>query len=242
MPSDATAPRGPERAPPRTAVFDLDGTLVETAPDLAGAAAEVLAEEGLPFPELAAARSIAGLGGRALLRFGFERAGRPLTDAELERRVPRFLCLYALRIDRESRAYPGAHALLESLRAEGWRLAVCTNKPHGLALTLLDRLGLTPLVDAVRGADVVLGPDSRPVRKPDPRHYWAAVAAAEGAPARSVMIGDSATDRNVARAAGRPVALTRFGYSPDPVESLNPDALVDALSELPAHLERLARA
>ncbi len=204
-----------------TAVFDLDGTLADTAPDLVGALNEVGAAEGWPALDPFADRVTAGQGGRALLRLGMARAGLAEDAARVEALVPAFLEAYGARLSRESRFFPGAEAALDALAAAGWRLAVCTNKPESLALALLEALGARGRFAAVLGADTL------PVRKPDPIHFHETVRRAGGAPGRAVMIGDTVTDRETARRAGAPCILVRFGYADRPIEALAPEAAAD---------------
>ncbi len=217
----------------RAAIFDLDGTLADTAPDLVGAANDLMAELGAPPRPYAEARTTAGRGGRALIAAGLERAGRPADTAAVDRLFPRFLSLYAARIDRETRVFDGVPEALDRLAAAGWRLGVCTNKPEALAISLLDKL------DLARRFSAVLGADTLPVRKPDPRHLLETIDRVGGAPALSVLIGDTQTDRDAARNAETKVVLVTFGYATAPVASLKPDALIGSYAELDGALETL---
>lgn len=218
----------------RVAVFDLDGTLADTSADLIAAANEALAEAGVAaLLDPASDRAFAFAGGRAMLRAGLERACGTVDEAIVEAAYPRLLLHYTENIDRHTRAYDGVELALDALAAAGWRLAVCTNKPFGLAETLLDRLGL-------RGRfGTVLGADSLPVRKPDPRHVWETIDRSGGARDRAVLIGDTVTDREAARAAGVPCVLVSFGPEGEAVSALEPEALLAAYGDLPALLERL---
>ena len=206
--------------------FDLDGTLVDTAPDLIGALNVVLHEEGLPAVPLASARHLVGQGARALLERGFAEAGRELQAAEVERLMTRFLDHYRAHIADESRVFEGVGEALDRLAALGARLTVCTNKPTLYAHLLLDALGLTPRFAAITG------PDDAPARKPDPRHLLASIAAAGGA-GRFLMVGDSLADVAAARGAGAPVIVVSFGYTDTPAADLGGDRLIDAFAELP---------
>lgn len=238
----------------RVAVFDLDGTLADTSADLIAAANAALAEAGVE-PALGPEdRAIAFAGGRAMLRAGFARAmpqagfartmpqagfaqaARAVDAAAIEAAYPRLLAHYEANIDRHTRTYEGAEAALDALAAAGWGLAVCTNKPFGLAETLLDRLGLR------RRFAVVLGADSLPVRKPDPRHVWETIDRAGGARERAVLVGDTVTDREAARAAGVPCVLVGFGPEGAGVAALEPEAVLDRYADLPALLDRLSPA
>ena len=229
----------------RVAVFDLDGTLADTSADLIAAANAALAEAGVE-PALGPEdRAIAFAGGRAMLQAGFARAmpqagfaqaARAVDAAAIEAAYPRLLAHYEANIDRHTRTYEGAEAALDALAAAGWGLAVCTNKPFGLAETLLDRLGLR------RRFAVVLGADSLPVRKPDPRHVWETIDRAGGARDRAVLVGDTVTDREAARAAGVPCVLVGFGPEGAGVAALEPEAVLDRYADLPALLDRLSPA
>jgi phosphoglycolate phosphatase len=217
----------------RVAVFDLDGTLADTSRDLILAANAALEEAGSPGRlDPACDRAIAFAGGRAMLRAGLERAGA-WEAAQVEAAYPRLLAHYARHIDRETRLYPGAEAALDALAGRGWGLAVCTNKPEGLAETLLARLGLR------RRFRAVLGADSLAFRKPDPRHLWETIARAGGTPGRAALVGDTATDRAAARAAGVPCVLVGFGPEGVGVAALEPEAMLGDFAELPELLERL---
>ena len=215
----------------RTAVFDLDGTLADTAPDLIGAANDLLRRRDLPPIDPSIERVQAGRGGKALISLGFERAGRPLDKAAVEALFPEYLEIYGARIDRETRLYDGVEAALAQLADAGWRLGVCTNKPEALAVDLLDRLGIRERFSAIVGADTL------PVRKPDPRPVWETIERVGGAAAAAAMIGDSKTDRDAARNAEIPIVLTTFGYALEPIASLKADAVINHMDNLPAVLD-----
>ena len=218
-----------------TVVFDLDGTLADTAADLIAAANACFRARGLPdLLDPLGDALIAFHGGRAMLRAGYARlpADRLLPpDAEAEDYL-RLLDHYAENIAHHTRLYPGVETALARLTADGHRLAVCTNKPEALAETLLRQLGIRDRFASLIGADTL------PVRKPDPRPYQAAVTGAGGDPARSILIGDTETDRKTARAAGVRCALVTFGPEGAAIARLAPEALLDHYDDLPA----LARA
>jgi phosphoglycolate phosphatase len=216
--------------------FDLDGTLIDTAPDLVGTLNVLLAEEGLPVLPLPEVRTMIGRGAMAMLERGFTAAGETLTPERRPILFERFIDLYTARIADESRPYPGLIQTLDDLAAAGAILAVCTNKRTSLSVALLDALGLSARFAAI------VGPDAAPAAKPDPRHLTTAIAAAGGRPGHALMVGDSQTDFDAARAAGVPVALVTFGYTEIPVADLRPDALIDHYSELPAAARRLLSA
>ncbi len=217
----------------RTVVFDLDGTLADTSADLlaaANACFDALGHGPLLGPQDALT---AFHGGRAMLRLGFGRLGAPWTEEDVTREYPRLLSTYADVLDRETRLYPGAVAAVEALRAAGYATAICTNKPEALAVELVKRLGIAPLFGALVGADTF------PVRKPDPMPYVAAVERAGGRVVRSMLIGDTQTDRDTARAAGVPIVLVTFGPEGDSITRLQPDALLTHYGALPALAQRL---
>jgi phosphoglycolate phosphatase len=213
--------------------FDLDGTLVETAPDLIGALNVVLSERGLAPMPLASARVLVGRGARKLIENGFAAAGRALDPSDIGGLVTRFIEVYAGRIASESQPYPSLTEALDELAAAGAILCVCTNKRSDLSLALLDALQLTHRFAAVVGAD------RAPKPKPDPSHVLAAIAAAGGDPAFALMVGDSANDVDSAKAAKVPVVAVTFGYTETPARDLGADAVIDRFDELPAVARRL---
>lgn len=217
-----------------TVIFDLDGTLVETAPDLAAALNHALALAGHDPVSVDAVRHMIGDGARALLRRGIAVNGSEPPAGEIERWFDILIDYYWDHVADESTAFPGAVGILEMLRGRGAKLAVCTNKPARHADKLLAAL------DLARYFDAVLGGDSLAVRKPDAGHLLGAVSAMGGDPARAVMVGDSANDVAAARNAGLPVVLVSFGYTPVPARDLGADALIDHYDELPGALAELA--
>jgi phosphoglycolate phosphatase len=213
--------------------FDLDGTLVDTAPDLVDMLSVLLRQEGLPPLPMDVARPLIGHGARRLIERGFQAANAPLDDAKLAALFDQGLALYAAHIADKSRPYPGVAEALGELRDAGAVLAVCTNKPTELSISLLEKLGLAHFFAAI------VGPDIAQARKPDPRHLQAAIAAAGGDPARAVMVGDAITDAAAARAAGVALILVSFGYTEAPAAELSPDILIDGFAELPVACVRL---
>ncbi len=206
-------------------VFDLDGTLLDTAPDLLHALNVVLAEEGLPALERSAVRYNFGHGARALIVEGLRLHGRDVAVDRLDGLTNRFLEVYAAEPAARTQPFPGLDGALDRLSAAGFRFAVCTNKRAALAVPVLAAVGLAERFDAV------IGGDSLPVRKPHPDHLLGTIAAAGGEPARTVMIGDSDADVAAARGAGVPVIAVSFGYTED-VAALQPDAVIDHFDEL----------
>lgn len=219
---------------PRTVVFDLDGTLADTSRDLIAAANWCFRDLGhgdVLDPEADAATAFRG--GRAMLTLGFSRVDPDAGETAIDREYPRLLGAYRDAIDVHTAFYPGAMEAVADLRAADWRVSICTNKPEDLAVLLLDRLAVRAEFHALIGADTL------PVRKPDPAPYRAAVERAGGDVTRSVLIGDTITDRDTARAAGVPVVLVTFGPRGDAVADLAPDALLPAFADLPALAARL---
>lgn len=217
----------------RTVIFDLDGTLADTSADLVAAANACFRDLGAgDMLDPAADALTAFHGARAMLRLGFERLGQG-GEAEVEREYPRLVAFYEAGIDRETVLYPGAVRAVEALRDAGFRTGICTNKPERLAAILLDRLGIRDLFGSLVGADTL------PVRKPDPAPYRASVERAGGRVARSMLIGDTDTDRRTAAAAGVPVALVTFGPEGQGIARHAPDALLDSYDDLPALAQRI---
>jgi phosphoglycolate phosphatase len=217
----------------RTVVFDLDGTLADTSLDLLAAANACF--EALGHGAVLDQRDTltAFHGGRAMLRAGFDRLGLAWTEDDISRQYPRLLAAYAEGIDTHTRLYDGAVEAVEALRRAGYATAICTNKPEGLAVELVRRLGITDLFGALIGADTL------PTRKPDPAPYLAAVTRAGGAVAQSMLIGDTETDRKTGLAVGVPVALVTFGPEGQGVARLSPEALLDHYDDLGGVVQRL---
>ena len=216
-------------------VFDLDGTLVDTAADLVTTLNVVLGEEDVAPLALAEARPMIGQGARAMLIRGFAAGGAPIADGRLNHLFDRFINHYRVHIADHSRPFPGAVAALDVLADAGVRLAVCTNKPTDLSVALLRALGMADRFAAI------VGPDAATASKPDPRHLIAAIELAGGRPDLAVMVGDSASDAGAARAAAIPLVLVSFGYTEIAARDLKPDILIDHFDELPDAVARLLR-
>jgi phosphoglycolate phosphatase len=209
-----------------TVVFDLDGTLADTAPDLVATLNHVLASAGhAPLSE-AHARPKVGAGARALLAEGLKAVGAPSDDTAIDPLFHRFLDHYEQNIAHHTRLYPGAVEAMDRLSSGGFRLAVCTNKLQRHSKRLLQALA----IDHRFGA--ICGRDSFAYFKPDPRHFSMTVTQSGGAPHRAVMIGDSKTDIDTARNAKVPVIGVTFGYSDLPIEELGPDRVIGHFDEL----------
>lgn len=216
-----------------TIVFDLDGTLVETAPDLIRATNHVLGIAGLAPVEPAAIRPSISFGGRAMIVRGLELHRAKLTDTEIDGLLATFLDHYAANIAVESHAFAGLETALDTLADRGARLAVCTNKREGMSRLLLETLGLAGRFAAIAGRDTFA------VHKPHPDHLTGAIRLAGGDPALAIMIGDSDTDIKTARAAGVPVIGVPFGYTDVPMRDLGPDLVIAHYDELLAGIEAI---
>src|SRR5690606_15743820 len=214
-------------------VFDLDGTLVDTAPDLTAAMNHVLGLYGRPAVPLQDVRRMVGQGARALISRGMAATGEPVDEAELDRLFHVFLDYYLANIADESRPFEGAIALIERCRDEGYGLGICTNKPEDASRILLEALDIAHYFEALVAGDTLA------VRKPDPEPLLETIRRLGGNPARAVMVGDSINDIETARAAGVPVIGVTFGYTSTPMSALAPDVLIDSLDELWPALERL---
>jgi len=213
---------------PDTVIFDLDGTLIDSAPDLTAALNATLATLGLAAIPEAEVRHMVGHGARKLIERGLEAHALGKTAPEIDALVEVFIRHYAGHVADHSFAFPGVVATLNWLRARGVKLGVCTNKPEALAKQVLIALEL----DDFFPAKAILGGDSLTVKKPDGRHLIATVEALDGDLDRTVMVGDSATDLNAARDADVPVVLVSFGYTPIPARDLGADAVIDHFGDL----------
>jgi phosphoglycolate phosphatase len=222
----------PTSLPYDTIIFDLDGTLVDTAGDLTASLNHALGVLGRPSIDPQSVRHMVGHGARKLLERGLAATGQMTADL-VETGVQPFLAHYAANIAVHSRPFEGVEAALDHLQSQGHRLAICTNKPVALADSLVAELGWAKRFHAVLGAD------SRPWRKPDPRHLTDTLAEAGGS--RAIFVGDSKTDADTARAAGVPLILVSFGYSTEPIETLGADALIHAFDALPAAVADIQR-
>jgi phosphoglycolate phosphatase len=214
-------------------IFDLDGALVDTAPDLMAALNAVLLRAGHRLIGAAELRGLVGFGVRRLFERAFEKTGAVLSEERLKEYSGEFLRHYRANIANESRPFPRVSETLETLIGEGARLGVCTNKPHDLTELLLDELDLARHFGAVIGAGLA------PYNKPDPRHILDVVNALNGDAERTVMVGDSAVDVNAAKAAKIPVIVMSYGYTVEPAHALGADALTDDFAEIPALAARL---
>lgn len=209
-----------------TLVFDLDGTLVDTAPDLVGTLNAIMADEGIAPLTLDEARHAVGSGARVMIERAIALGGEKPGNHDIDRLFDVFVQRYEARIAEESAPYPGAVAALDAFARAGWRLAICTNKLEGLAQRLMAELGLDERFAAICGQDTFAQ------RKPDPRALTGTIARAGGDRTRAVMVGDSITDVKTAKAAQVPVVVVSFGYAASPPADLGGDRLIDHFDEL----------
>ncbi|WP_159948086.1 HAD family hydrolase [Rhizobium sp. 18065] len=209
-----------------TIVFDLDGTLVDTAPDLVASLNHTIAIHDLAPVGYSDLTHLVGQGARVMIARAFALRGVPLDDAQLPALLEHFINHYKSGMPGESRPYPGLVAALERLATEGFTLAVCTNKMEELARPLIDKLGLTHHFAAITGGDTFA------VRKPDAGHLTGTIEKAGGNPRRALMIGDSVNDILAARNAGIPSIAVPFGYSDTPIEALGASRIINHFDEL----------
>lgn len=207
-------------------VFDLDGTLVDTAPDLLDSLNHSLGTAGVDAVAETELRRYVGLGGKVMIERAFAAKGLPLAPSHLAELLNVFLEHYTDNLPGRSLPYPGVDMALQRFSRAGYKFAVCTNKYEGLSVRLLADLG----IDAWFGA--ICGQDTFPYRKPDPRHLTSTITAAGGDPARAVMIGDSETDIKTAKAAGIPVIAVDFGYTDRHVREFEPSRIISHFDEL----------
>lgn len=212
-------------------VFDLDGTLVDSAPDLRAALNQMLRERGCGPLSLPQVKSMIGDGASALVARALTASG--LQADETARALPRFLQLYEADAVRLTHPYPAVPETLAALRRHGYRLAICTNKPQQATYAVLEGLGFAPLFDDVAGGDRFA------VKKPDPGHLLGLIDALGASLDATAMIGDGENDAAVAHAVGLPLVMMRYGYARTDPSLLAADAVLDDFADLPATLERL---
>jgi phosphoglycolate phosphatase len=219
--------------PPLALVLDLDGTLVDSLPEIQGSLNQALAQLGRRPLERDEVRVMLGDGATLLMGRALARTGAPGEPAEIRALLERFLPHYEAHGAARTRCYPGVEATLDQLAAQGHRLGICSNKPHKATEELLAALGMRGRFGAVFGGDAL------PWRKPDPRHLRATVQAMHAGDRPVVMVGDSGPDAQVARNAGVPFALAAYGYHRVPLDQIPAEVILHDFSELPGALERL---
>jgi phosphoglycolate phosphatase len=218
-----------------TVVFDLDGTLVDSAPDLVTTLNIIFARTGLPPVAYEAARNMVGGGARAMIVRGLKAEGRTLEAVEIDRMVGDFIDYYAAHIADRSQPFPGLEPALDALAGRGCRLAVCTNKLEWLAVRLLDALALSKRFVTICGGDTF------GLQKPHPEMLRRTIARAGGDAGSAVMVGDSISDIATAHAAGVPVVAVDYGYTETPAAEFGADRVISALSALPDAVSDLLR-
>jgi len=221
----------------RTVLFDLDGTLVDSAPDLHVAANKVLCENSRRDVSLDEITMMIGDGVPKLVERCFEATGDGMYGDDLATLAKRFLEVYEPHAADLTVAFPGALDCLTRLKSQGYALALCTNKPYDATMEILGALGLDDALDVVIGGDTLPG-----IKKPDPRHLLAALEKLGKEPASAVMVGDNANDVNSAKAAGLPAIVCRFGYNQGPAENLGGDLIIEHFDELPEAFKELPSA
>jgi phosphoglycolate phosphatase len=223
--SDFTA-KGVSMLRGATILFDLDGTMIDTAPDLVHATNHTLERNGMARVDTRIIQPAVGFGARAMISAAMASLGREAPEDELTRMTEEFTAYYAENILVDSRPFPGLREAMDGLRGEGARLAVCTNKREALARKLLGALAFDGYFHAIAGRDTF------PKCKPDPAHVLDTIRMAGGAETRAVMIGDSSADSLSAQGASVPFIGVSFGYGEKPIQVLKPDAVIDSFAEL----------
>lgn len=214
-------------------VFDLDGTLLETAPDLVGTLNAVLQNEGLESVPLAIARNYIGQGAKRMIENGFEANKKTISSERAEELMPVFLKHYEGRITLETHMFPNLLSALDELALDGWKFAVCTNKHERLARIILDDLNLTDRFVAITGGDTF------EYKKPHPDHILETIAMTSSLPKNAIMVGDSISDIDAAKRANIPVIAVDFGYTPVHVNELDPDIIISNFDQLRSAIQSI---
>jgi|SRR5579883_80423 phosphoglycolate phosphatase len=225
-----------QKLPPPLLVFDLDGTLADTAGDLINTLNVILARQGLAGLPMPQSRPLVGGGARALIERGLAAHGRVAAPGELDRLLAEFMAHYEAHIAEQTVLFPGVIEALDQFEASGFGFAVCTNKAGRAANLLLQELGIAARFRAICGRGTF------PVSKPDGEALLQTIARAGGDRRRAVMVGDSKTDIDTARNAAVPVVAVNFGYTREPVETFKPDAVIGHFGELWGAVEAMGAA
>lgn len=235
-PTAKTTAKSSAKMPQPTIIFDLDGTLIETAPDLHNCVNYLLQKDNLAPIELADMRLMIGQGAKKMIERGYAHHGISLEDDRMEELFQEFLAYYAKNISVLSKPYDGLLHQLDALKGSNHTLAVCTNKNESLARTLLSDLKMDHYFSAI------LGGNTLPIRKPDGLHITTTIERAGGIVSNAIMVGDSSTDIRAANNAGVPVIAVTFGYSAPDFDGFPPDATIDHYDELPHAILKLSHA
>ncbi len=207
-------------------IFDIDGTLIDTAPDLLATLNVLFTRRGHRKITLAEIRTVIGGGAKAMIRAGGKLTGNPFSDAEIEEMFQEYLAYYSSHIADHSQLFSGGQNLLEACKAQNITMSVCTNKLEGLTVTLLKALNLSDYFQTIIGSDTL------PTMKPDPAGVFKILEKAKCKPDETLFIGDSATDLGAARNAGVPCVLVDYGYTPTPARELGADQIIGDLGSL----------
>ncbi len=215
---------------PPMLVFDLDGTMIDTAPDLLQSLNHVIVSDGLAPVNTQKLRKFVGFGGRVMIQNAYDDARQHLEEDKLDYLVEKFIAHYAANMPGASTPYPGLLDALATLRLANCKFAVCTNKTESLSKQLLEALNLSGELEAICGQDTF------PVRKPHPGHLVKTIELAGGDPSHAIMIGDTPTDFSTARAASVALVAVDFGYCDEPVSKYQPDSIISHYDELTPEL------
>lgn len=211
---------------PPLIVFDLDGTLIDTAPDLLESLNHVIVSDGLPPVDQQKLRKFVGFGGRVMIQNAYDDVSKHLEDQKLDLLLADFIAHYTANMPGLSQPYPGLLTALDSLKQAGCNFAICTNKTEMLSKQLMDALSMAHQFEAICGQDTF------PVRKPHPDHLLKTIEMAGGDRQNAIMIGDTPTDFATAKAASIPLVAVDFGYCDEPVSKYEPDKIISHYDEL----------
>ncbi len=225
---------GPKPCPFDALIFDLDGTLIDSAPDVCASVNRVLTETGRRELTLIETKGLIGWGGRVLVEKALAMTGEEGTPDEVETVLQGFLATYAAHPAEHTRIFPGAVEALEKFKADGVKMGICTNKPTATTPPVLKAMGLDGFFSVVSCGDAV------PHKKPDGRHVLTVIEALDATVEITAMVGDSENDITAAINAGVKSVAVTFGYAHVPVDELGADALIDHFRELPGALRKIA--
>ena len=221
--------------PYQALIFDLDGTLIDSAPDVRASINRVLAGLGRRELTLEETKDMIGWGGRVLAEKALAKTGEPGTPKDIDRTLEAFLATYADHPAENTTVFPGAIEALEGLKAAGVKMGICTNKPTATTLPVLEAMGLTPYFDVVSCGDDV------PHKKPDGRHVLLCAEQLGATAGTAIMVGDSENDINAAIDAGVRSVCVTFGYAHVPLNEIGADALIDHFDDLAQALDDISK-